>query len=269
MPSDLFFALVALLITLIGATHYFFKVKKHATPKMPLLFIAFLLAASLTSLISLYLTITSVSLLSVFVIAAALMPIMMTIVFYIAFKEGKPPLGNIQVKVGDQILPFYSTRFDGNEFNSKELSRQRVLLKFYRGAWCPYCSSELKMFEEMKPLFDQYNVRIVALSNDDKASVKQHIKRDKLNLTLLSDPKLKVIRQYGVEHHKALGGEIRTSKTLFGLPFPMILKYKSMAIPTSILIDENGVVQWIDQSDDVRIRASKKNIEVALSTSFA
>ncbi|WP_163133629.1 peroxiredoxin family protein [Agarivorans sp. Alg241-V36] len=268
MSLDFYLSLSALLITVIGASHYFAKVKQRQTPKRPVMFVSALMIASLLSIAALYITFTTFTIWSLAVVLMSSMPLIMTAVFVVTFKESKPPLGNIQVKVGDKLAPFVTTRTDGSIFNSELLNGQRVLLKFFRGSWCPYCSTELKMFEEMKPLFDSYQVKVVALSNDDHVSASKHQQRDHLTHTLLSDPQLKVIRQFGVEHHKALGGDSTSSKTIFGLPFPMVMKYKPMAIPTTLLIDENGIVQWIDQSEDVRFRASEDKLEAALEKVF-
>ena len=41
-----------------------------------------------------------------------------------------------------------------------------------------------------------------------------------------------------------------------------------MPIPTTMLLDENGIIQWIDQSDDYRIRASREKITSALKQAF-
>ncbi|MGI2960229.1 peroxiredoxin family protein [Vibrio alginolyticus] len=266
---DIYVSLTAALVTAAGALSYFSKVKKRQTPKMPLLFISSLVVGSILGLSALSVTATSPSWSSAVVVLLASLPIMMSVVFYKTFKESKSPLGDIQVQVGDTILPYAATRANGSAFTHEELKGQRILLKFFRGSWCPYCSQELKMFEEMKPIFDRYNVKIVALSNDDVAAAQKHQQRDHLTHLMLSDPDLKVIKQYGVEHHKALGGDGASSMTLFGLPFPTKMKYKPMAIPTSILIDENGIIQWIDQAEDVRLRASEEKLQGALKASFA
>lgn len=266
---DIYISLVAALSTIAGAFSYFSKVKNRQTPKMPLLFIMSLIVGSVFGVAALYVTAQSPSWSTIVVILLATMPVMMSAVFYKTFKESKSPLGDIQVQVGDKVLPFAATRANGSEFTHEELKGQRILLKFFRGSWCPYCSMELKMFEEMKPIFDRFNVKIVALSNDEVAAAQKHQQRDHLTHEILSDPDLKVIKKYGVEHHKALGGDGVSSMTLFGLPFPTKMKYKPMAIPTSILIDEYGVIQWIDQAEDVRLRASEEKLLAALNASFA
>jgi len=82
---------------------------------------------------------------------------------------------------------------------------------------------------------------------------------DNLSLTLLSDPKLAVIRQYGVEHHNALG--FATGKLApFGIPLALTPSYKTMAVPTTLLVDESGVIRWIDRADDYRLRSSQDRV---------
>ena len=167
MSLDILFSLLGFLTTAIGAVLYFAKVKKRRTPKVPVLFITALVIGSLFSAIAILLTIQSLSIGSVLVLLLSAMPLMMATVFIVTFKEAKPPLGNLQAKVGDKVPQFQAKNIDGTVFNANHLKGQRTLLKFFRGSWCPYCSTELQMFEEMKPLFDEHNVNIVALSNDD------------------------------------------------------------------------------------------------------
>ena len=119
----------------------------------------------------------------------------------------------------------------------------------------------------MKTELEKYGVSVVALSKDTVEQGATHKNRDDLKLTLLSDESLNVIRLYGVEHHKALG--FSTNKYKIG-PMPLVLmpSIKMMAIPTSLLIDENGTILWIDQSDDYRIRSDGERVLSAVTNSF-
>ena len=119
----------------------------------------------------------------------------------------------------------------------------------------------------MQADLDPFGVKVIAPSKDTVDEAAIHKVRDKLSLTLLADPKLEVIRQYGVEHHKALGFTTG-SFTLFGLPVALVASFKSMAIPTSLLVDENGVIRWIDQTDDYRLRSSPAHVLRAVKNAF-
>lgn len=119
----------------------------------------------------------------------------------------------------------------------------------------------------MQPELEKYGVSFVALSKDNVEEAAIQKDRDELTFRLLSDPKLEVIRQYGVEHHKALG--LTTGKYIFfGIPLSFSPSFKTMAIPTSLLIDENGVIQWIDQADDYRIRSNEDRVLQAVKSAF-
>jgi alkyl hydroperoxide reductase subunit AhpC len=113
----------------------------------------------------------------------------------------------------------------------------------------------------------KYDVSIIALSKDSVADAARHKSRDGLDLTLLSDPKLDVIKQYGVEHHKAV--EFSTGRfSILGIPLALLPSFKTMAIPTTLLIDENGVIQWVDQADDFRLRSSEARVLEAVVRAF-
>lgn len=113
----------------------------------------------------------------------------------------------------------------------------------------------------MQPLLDEYNVKVVAISKDTVAQAAKQKKRDKLSFTLLSDPKLKVINKYGLIHRN--GFEFFTI-FLWGFPLGVPIGFRRMAIPTTLMIDENGIVRWIDQADDYRLRGDVERIKNAL-----
>lgn len=119
----------------------------------------------------------------------------------------------------------------------------------------------------MQPDLDEHGIRLIALSKDTVEEAATHKIRDGLSLTLLADPKLDVIRQFGVEHHKALGFNTGTF-SLFGLPLALTPSFKTMAIPTSLLVDEDGVIRWIDQADDYRLRSSNDRVLEAVNEAF-
>ncbi len=119
----------------------------------------------------------------------------------------------------------------------------------------------------MKNDLEKYGVSVVAISKDDAKTAGKHKVRDHLTLTLLADPGLDVIRQYGVEHHKAL--EVSgPSITVFGITLGFIPSIKKMAIPTSLLIDEHGVIRWVDQTGDYRLRSSEELVIEAVNSVF-
>jgi peroxiredoxin len=119
----------------------------------------------------------------------------------------------------------------------------------------------------MKDQLAACNVEVIALSKDDLEAAAAHRARDDLSMQLLPDPELQVIRKYGVEHHKAI--EASTGKiNLFGVHLALVPSLKTMAIPTTLLIDEEGIVRWIDQTDDYRLRSHNERILEVVESTF-
>ena len=104
-------------------------------------------------------------------------------------------------------------------------------------------------------------IAVVALSVDTVAEVRAHAERDGLGLTLLSDAKLQAIDRLGLRHDKALPF---ATFTVAGIPLGYPVRPKSMAIPTTFLVDGEGVVRWIDQAEDYRIRGDEERVRKAV-----
>lgn len=183
--------------------------------------------------------------------------------------QRRVPEGDLKIVVGDPLIAFDAKFSDGSAFNTNEFANRRILLKFYRGGWCPYCSAELETFNGMIEDLAAFDVHIYALSKDDPQNAKLHKSRDGIEFDLLSDPDLNVIRAYGLEHQKAFGQTKNSRFKIGGIPFGLApFVFRSMAIPTTVLIDEMGIIQWIDQTDDYRIRSNAARVLHAVETAF-
>jgi len=265
--SPFILAVLSLLVVLGTVAQYFSTIPRGKVPVKPIGLISFLSLGILIALIAIFKSFTGSILSIVAVIITSAISLFMGFGILWLLTQRKTPIGEIKVKVGDKFLSFETLASDGVKFNSDELFGKRTLLKFYRGGWCPYCSAELQLFEKMTPELQKYSIDIVALSKDSVEEAAIHKNRDSLNFRLLSDPTLKVIRQYWVEHHKALGSTT-WNFTILGIPFALDLSFKAMAIPTSLLIDEKGVIQWVNQSEDYRLRASNTAVLQAVKDAF-
>lgn len=254
----------ALVMGAFGA--YMLTIPRNAVPKRPVVHIGLMVLGCGIALASPLLgggapwTMVVASLLTSFAL-------LLTGLFLWLLSNRKTPIGDLRVSVGDPLLSVASTTSEGVPFTNADLAGQRVLFKFFRGGWCPYCVAELNSFEALGPELEARGVRVVALSKDTVEEAAVHRKRDAVKATLLSDPKLEVIRRFGVEHHKALNMKTGGFK-LAGIPLGLNMSFKSMAIPTTLLVDEDGIVRWIDQSEDYRIRSNRERVLAAVQDTF-
>lgn len=62
-----------------------------------------------------------------------------------------------------------------------DLADEWSVVLFYRGSWCPYCQAQLRAFQRALPRLTDHDIRVVALSIDDRATTQQFV--DDLGLT--------------------------------------------------------------------------------------
>lgn len=193
-------------------------------------------------------------------VGLAALPVLLTPALFWLLGQRHIPLGELQVRVGERLPDFEAQTDSGDIFRTENLAGQRVLLKFFRGEWCPFCSAELKAFQALLPDLERLGVTLFALSKDTPEAAARHRARDGLTFTLLCDPELRVIRQFGLEHKQALQMAEGRRVTLFGMEVGTQPEFRSMAIPTTLLIDEQGAICWIDQTDDYRVRSQPERV---------
>jgi len=262
-------AVIGFLIVAIPLVLYFRTIPRGTVPKKMGGFLGILIAGVTLNVFAVFLGITGTGTAGPLVYIPAALGILLAAPIFFLFLQPKAPLGDIKVAVGDKVLPFSAKTWQGADFNSAEIGGKRVLLKFYRGGWCPYCSAELMAFDEMSADLEKFGVNIFALSKDTPEEASLHKSRDSLSFPLLSDPDTAVIRAYGVEHHKALGITKNPTTKIGGIPLGLgSVNYQTMAIPTTLLIDETGTIRWIDQSEDYRIRSSTQRVIEAVKAAF-
>lgn len=104
------------------------------------------------------------------------------------------------LKVGEKAPDFTLPNAFGNLISlSDVLKTGPVILKFYRGEWCPLCNLDLKEIQKYVNEFDKFNTSILAISPqkpDDALSITQ---KNELGFEVLSDSNQDVIMAYNLQ----------------------------------------------------------------------
>jgi len=103
------------------------------------------------------------------------------------------------LKAGDRIPDFDLPDATGKVVRSGELlAAGPLVISFYRGSWCPYCSLELKTLQQNLSEFRARGATLVAISPqtpDESLTTKQ---KNELAFPVLSDAGRKVARKFGL-----------------------------------------------------------------------
>jgi peroxiredoxin len=113
----------------------------------------------------------------------------------------------------------------------------------------------LQRWESFRPEFEKFGVRMIAVSPDNVKETRGLQKKLGAGIRLLADEDLKLIERFGVRHEKGIAPTAR------GVLRPL-------SVPTTILVDGAGVVRWIDQTDDYRLRSDADRVLAAVESNL-
>jgi peroxiredoxin len=145
------------------------------------------------------------------------------------------------------------------------LGGQTAVVVLYRGAWCPYCNIALNTYQaELVPELALRGVPLIAVSPqapDDSLSMKE---KNALTFTVLSDPGSQLARSVGVV--TAPTAEARSAQLQLGLDLAAVNAdgTTGLPMPTTIVVDADRVVQWIDVHANYTTRSEPNQILAAL-----
>lgn len=166
---------------------------------------------------------------------------------------------------GDRAPAFNLLGADGGRVNMDELlAKGPVVLTFYRGAWCPYCNTELRLLQAALPEIENAGASLVAVSpQTPDGSMTMRDKQD-LKFPVLSDPGNEVARQYGLVF--AVGEEVAERYRLSGIDLAAINGDNSfeLPIPATYVIGTDGVIRYAFVDADYRVRAAPDAVVSAL-----
>lgn len=105
----------------------------------------------------------------------------------------------------------------------------------------------MRSFQHRLSEFNARGIRVVAISVDPPEVSQRHSQKLGYTFPLLSDPEAKIIRRYDVLHPAA--GP----------------KGADIARPAEFLLDSNGVVRWVNLTENIAVRARPEQVLEALN----
>lgn len=130
-----------------------------------------------------------------------------------------------------------------------------LVLNFYRGTWCPYCSAEMKALDRAKAEIERRGARLLLVSPEDPAQrSKQHL--DSLGLDLLHDKDNAVAKQLGLAY--TFPADLK-DKVYLGTFHTDISKINGvdawqLPIPARFIVDRRGTIRSAYVDPDYRFR---------------
>ncbi len=151
--------------------------------------------------------------------------------------------GDIGVSPGKPLPAITLAAIDGANVTSESLMGSPAILLFFRGNWCPLCMAQVKEIAARYTELKDLGVRVLLVSPQSQRHTGALAKKFGAAMEFMRDDNNAAAKTLGLESR-------------FGTPFGMqAMGYKSdTVLPTVIIIDANGVVQWVHATDNYRVR---------------
>ncbi|HEX3425524.1 MAG TPA: peroxiredoxin-like family protein [Acidimicrobiales bacterium] len=146
------------------------------------------------------------------------------------------------------------------------LGEHVAVVLFYRGAWCPYCSIALNTYQtELLPELASRGVPLIAISPQAPDGSLSTQEKNELTFTVLSDPGNRLAASVGIV--TAPSAEARSAQLQLGLDLTAVNADGTIGLPmpTTLVVDADRVVQWIDVHPDYTTRSEPAEILAALN----
>ncbi len=111
-----------------------------------------------------------------------------------------------ELKEGDKAPDFCLLDSDENKVCLRDFRGKWIILYFYPKDNTPGCTIEALDFTRLEKDFKKLDAKVLGVSKDDCESHRKFINKQKLSITLLSDPNTEMQKSYGVWKPKKFMG---------------------------------------------------------------
>ena len=170
-------------------------------------------------------------------------------------------------KVGERAPGFELPDAKGELVRSRDLLAQGPLvLTFYRGNWCPYCTTELEALQEALDEIRTLGASLVAVSPQTEKRNESIERQASLGFPVLSDRGNRAAAEYGLVY--AMPADLKAVYEGFGIRLPLYNGDDSwtLPIPARFVIGADGVIRYAAASPDYTVRPEPAETLAVLRT---
>jgi peroxiredoxin len=167
--------------------------------------------------------------------------------------------------VGAKAPEFELQDHDGRIVSSANLlEKDRLVLCFIRGRWCPFCVGQMEAMNLVLPESKQAGATLVGISPQTvRQSFFMH-DQHKLRFPLLADAGNEVARQFGLTYRVNEEQQSVYRRAFVNLPFANGDESWELPIPATFILERDGTVLYASANEDYTERPEPADIVDAL-----
>ena len=175
-------------------------------------------------------------------------------------------IANSSLGVGAKVPEFTLPNADGTMVSlSSLLAKGPMVIAFYRGGWCPYCSIELRALQNKLHLITAAGATLVAVSPQTPDNSLSTVEKLELAYPVLSDEGNQVAETFGLVF--SLPEALREVYVKLGIDLPAANGDNTFRLPISAtyVLRTDGTVAWRFADPDYTKRAEPDDVIAALT----
>jgi peroxiredoxin len=143
------------------------------------------------------------------------------------------------MNAGEKVTDFTLLNAVGKEVSlSEQLQSGPVVLKFYRGEWCPLCNVDLRAIQQQLPKIESLGASVLAVSPQSPDGALSAKEKNELDFEVLSDPNQEVIKAYNLQFDPGEDYHSRRDLSLVNGDGS-----KSLPVPATFIINQDFTIE--------------------------
>lgn len=169
------------------------------------------------------------------------------------------------LRLGSKAPDFTLKDQKGSEINLYQLLKQGpVVLKWYRGGWCPLCNLELKGLADKAAEISGLGASLVAITPELPDKAMTTVEKENLNFSVVSDIDNVVGRTYDLVYKLDAETADKYEKG-FGLSQYNGNDKAEVPLPATYIIDQKGIIRYAFVNPDYTKRANVDDVMLNLT----
>ncbi len=171
------------------------------------------------------------------------------------------------LKVGKKIPEFTLYDIEAKAYTNEDLLKEGpIVIMFYRGGWCPYCTKSLANLSDSLSFIEAAGAKVYAVSPQQPYGMEKTQEKSDTKILLLEDRKGEMMKAFDVAFHVT----DKYKEKLMAFAMVDLTEYNMseeamLPVPATYVIDQEGKVLYRHFDYDYSKRATAKDIIEALN----
>jgi peroxiredoxin len=177
--------------------------------------------------------------------------------------------------IEERILPVgaLAPSFDLPDATGRSVRSQDLLalgplvVKFFRGRWCPYCVTELEAWRDLYPQLREHEALLVAIGPQTAKQSDFMIGQHRLPFPVLRDQECQLAEEFGLAYTLPEYMRELYQSVMVNIPFVNGEASWRLPIPATYVIGKDGKVLFAEAHADFRVRPEPEEVLAVAVTS--